>query len=405
MAGSDTTKQNVTILGSTGSIGVNTLKVIAGHPDKFSVFALTAHNNLEVLAGQCADFRPRYAVLGDDSKALQLKQMLQERKLETEVLSGPEALAMVASADEVDSVMAAIVGGAGLLPTLAAANSGKKVLLANKEALVMAGELFMEAIRAGGGKILPIDSEHNAVFQCLPISPAGQFANLPEQGFEKIVLTASGGPFLHTSLEQMRKATPDEACAHPNWDMGRKISVDSATMLNKSLELIEASYLFAVPEAQIEIVIHPQSIVHSMVHYNDGSVLAQLGNPDMRTPIAYGLAWPERIEGGVSRLDLQSAGKLEFLAPDEARFPCLRHGREAARMKGAAPVVLNAANEVAVDAFLNGKTSFDRIPAIIEEALSSLNLDSIADIESVLERDRETREFAAQLIAAPNLNR
>lgn len=394
---------NVTILGSTGSIGVNTLRVIAEHPDKFSVFALTANNNLDVLVRQCRQFRPRFAVLGEQEEAgkvSQLRQMLADLGLQTEVLSGAQALAMVASAGEVDSVMAAIVGGAGLLPALAAAGSGKKVLLANKEALVMAGELFMEAIIAGGGKILPIDSEHNAIFQCLPISPAGQFANLPEQGFEKIVLTASGGPFLHTPLAQMQRATPDEACAHPNWAMGRKISVDSATMLNKSLELIEASYLFAVPESQIEIVIHPQSIVHSMVHYNDGSVLAQLGNPDMRTPIAYGLAWPERINSGVSRLSLQATANLEFLEPDEERFPCLRYGRQAARMKGAAPIVLNAANEVAVAAFLDESISFGRIPAIIEETLSRVDLAGVASIEGVLERDREAREFAAHLVAA-----
>ena len=392
--------QMVTILGSTGSVGINTLRVISAHPGRYGVFALTAHSNIEILAEQCEQFRPVYAVLPEASLAAQLRERLAAAGLATQVLEGADSLADVAAAAEVDMVMAAIVGGAGLLPTIAAARAGKKVLLANKEALVMAGELFMSELKQGQGKILPIDSEHNAVFQCLPISPDGQFANLPEHGFEKIVLTASGGPFLRTPVQQMALATPDQACAHPNWQMGRKISVDSATMLNKSLELIEASFLFQVGEEKIEIVIHPQSIVHSLVHYGDGSVLAQLGNPDMRTPIAYGLAWPERISAGVQSLDLLSCGPLEFLAPDEERFPCLRYGREAAREKGVAPVVLNAANEVAVEAFLAGRISFGQIPAIIAGTLDSAEHMALSCLDVVLETDRWARRKASILVKA-----
>ena len=391
--------QNVSILGSTGSIGLNTLRVIADHPQRYRVFALTAHASVDALFQQCLQFRPRFAVLGEEGAARQLRQRLLPEGLPTEVLSGPEGLELAAAAPDVDIVMAAIVGGAGLLPSLAAARAGKKVLLANKEALVMAGPLFMAAVQASGALLLPIDSEHNAIFQCLPVGEAARFDHRDTAaGFEKVVLTASGGPFLHAKPEALREVTPEQACRHPNWKMGPKISVDSATLLNKSLELIEACYLFDLPERRIDIVIHPQSIVHSLVYYRDGSVLAQMGNPDMRTPIAYGLAWPQRIASGVAPLDLVSAGPLEFLAPDETRFPCLRLGREAARRQGTAPVVLNAANEVAVQAFLAGRLGFTAIPAIIEEALNRQPAVPAASLEAVLEEDARARQLAENLV-------
>ncbi|MEX2367473.1 MAG: 1-deoxy-D-xylulose-5-phosphate reductoisomerase, partial [Pseudohongiellaceae bacterium] len=337
-------------------------------------------------------------VMNSAAAARDLRHRLAEAAVPTEVLSGPEALEQVCVADEVDTVMAAIVGGAGLLPTLAAARAGKKLLLANKEALVMAGALFMEAVRQSSAILLPIDSEHNAIFQCLPINTSGQFVVNDGVGFDKIMLTASGGPFLHTPVEVLADVTPAMACVHPNWKLGPKISVDSATMMNKSLELIEASLLIATAEDRIDIVIHPQSIVHSMVYYRDGSVLAQLGNPDMRTPIAHGLAWPQRIASGVASLDLVACGNLEFLAPDPVRFPCLRLGRQAAREQGTAPVILNAANEVAVQAFLDKRLSFTEIPVIIEDCLNRHASIAMSSMDVVLEEDARIREQAEKLV-------
>ena len=390
--------QSVTILGATGSIGVNTLRVLAAHPQRFSVFALSAYSNKELLLTQCLAHRPLHAVTGDAQSAAWLVEQLRAADVKTEVHHGAAALVAIASAPEVHTVMAAIVGGAGLMPTLAAARSGKKVLLANKEALVMAGELFMNAAAEGGARILPIDSEHNAIFQCLPIDAQARFARRAGDGFAKIVLTASGGPFREWSVEAMAAATVAQALKHPNWSMGQKISVDSATLVNKALELIEASYLFATPAEQIDIVIHPQSIVHSLVYYRDGSVLAQLGNPDMRTAIAYGLAWPERIDSGVQGLDLAAIGKLEFRAPDPVRFPGLRLGRQAAAMRGAAPIVFNAANEIAVAAFLAGQVGFGQIPVIIERVMERLDCRAPSDLESVLVLDAESRALARELV-------
>jgi 1-deoxy-D-xylulose-5-phosphate reductoisomerase len=392
--------QTVTILGATGSIGVNTLRVIADHPQRFSVFALSAHTNKELLLTQCVAHKPGIAVTGDAESAAWLEAQLRKAGLPTEVQYGPDALASIASAPEVTTVMAAIVGGAGLVPTLAAARAGKKVLLANKESLVMAGELFMAAAARSGAKILPIDSEHNAIFQCLPIDPQARFTRRTDDGFAKIVLTASGGPFRDWNSEAMAAATPAQACKHPNWRMGQKVSVDSATLCNKALELIEASYLFATPASQIDIVIHPQSIVHSLVYYRDGSVLAQLGNPDMRTPIAYGLAWPDRIESGVDSLDLATIGRLEFREPDPVRFPGLRLGRQAAEARGAAPVLFNAANEIAVAAFLAGQVGFGQIPVIIERVMNRLAPPAPADLDAVLALDAESRALARQWAGA-----
>jgi 1-deoxy-D-xylulose-5-phosphate reductoisomerase len=391
-------RQRVSILGATGSIGVNTLRVIAAHPSEYEVFALTANRNTQLLLEQCLAFRPRFAVTAGAEQALELREHLAAAGLATEVLSGVAGLVDVASAPEVDAVMAAIVGGAGLVPTFAAAMAGKKVLLANKEALVMAGDLFMQAARDNGARILPIDSEHNAIFQCLPIDRAGRFDQDFDHGFSRIVLTASGGPFREAPLETLAQVTPDQACAHPNWKMGRKISVDSATMINKALELIEASYLFDTPADRIDILIHPQSIVHSMVYYRDGSVLAQLGNPDMRTPIAYGLAWPRRIDAGVRPLDLASVGRLDFIPADPLRFPGLALGRQVAGNKGAAPVIFNAANEVAVAAFLAGQVGFTAIPAIIDGVLQQLDLPAPGSLEDVLETDRQARSAATALL-------
>jgi len=390
------TRSNVCILGSTGSIGENTLDVVARHPDRYRVFALAANTRVERLKQQCEQFSPEYAVLYDEAAAAKLDQELSGTDIT--VLSGQSGLEFVAAHENTDCVMAAIVGGVGLAPTFAAVRAGKKVLLANKEALVMAGSLFMEAASEAGSTVLPIDSEHNAMFQCLPVNGAARFENTAGQGFSKIVLTGSGGPFLSTPVEMLQDVTPEQACAHPNWKMGRKISVDSATMLNKTLELIEACFLFGLEESAIEIMIHPQSIIHSMVYYRDGSVLAQLGNPDMRTPIAYGLAWPERIQSGVTELDLISTGKLDFLAPDLQRFPCLALGREAARVRGSAPIILNAANELAVGAFLSGALRFNQIPDIIDAALQHQPVVSISALEQVLEEDRGARDLAARLI-------
>jgi len=383
--------RNVTILGSTGSIGVNTLDVIARHPHRFRAFALSAATKVDALAAQCQTFRPRFAAMADERAASQLRDRLRAAGVDTEVLSGPGALESIAGNTETEVVMAAIVGAAGLPSSLAAARAGKTVLLANKEALVMAGHLFMEAVREGGATLLPIDSEHNAIFQSLPPARSN---GLAAAGVRKIILTASGGPFRNRSPESLAGVTPDEACAHPNWVMGRKISVDSATMMNKGLEVIEAHWLFDASAEQIKVVIHPQSIVHSMVEYIDGSVIAQLGNPDMRTPIAYGLGYPDRIEAGVSPLDLAKAGKLEFQALDFTRFPCVRLAYEALRRGGTAPAILNAANEVAVEGFLCGEFAFTEIPELIEEVLAKMNVtDGAAPLrlEQILAADQAAR--------------
>ena len=342
----------VTILGSTGTIGVNTLDVIGQHPGRFSVFALTANRNTDGLLAQCLTWQPRFAVMVDATAAAALRASLREAGSKTEVLSGEQGLAEVAAHPEVDYVMAGIVGAAGLLPNLAAARAGKRVMLANKESLVMSGQLFMDAVRAAGAELLPIDSEHNAVFQCMPVGFEQGLASL---GVSRILLTASGGPFRTRELSDLVAVTPDEACAHPKWVMGRKISVDSATMMNKGLEIIEACWLFHTDQQQVEVVVHPQSVIHSMVEYVDGSVLAQLGNPDMRTPIAYALGWPERCGSGVKPLNLFDVRRLEFEAPDDRRFPSLRLARAAMSAGGTAPAILNAANEEAVNAFLEGR--------------------------------------------------
>lgn len=380
----------VTVLGATGSIGLSTLDVLARHAERYEVFALTAFSRVDELADLCQRHRPRLAVVADARAAASLQQRLRDAGLNTEVLYGEQALCEVASAAEVDVVMAAIVGAAGLRPTLAAVQAGKRVLLANKEALVMSGALFMQAVRRHAATLLPIDSEHNAIFQCLP-ERAG---SLEQLGVRRILLTASGGPFREFTLEQMASVTPAQACAHPNWSMGQKISVDSASMMNKGLELIEACWLFDVPPARVEVVVHPQSVIHSMVDYLDGSVLAQLGNPDMRTPIAHALAWPERIDAGVSALDLFRIARLDFQAPDEQRFPCLRLARQAAEQGGTAPALLNAANEVAVAAFLAGRIGFTAIAALIEEVLQREPVAAADDLQQVFAADARARELA-----------
>jgi 1-deoxy-D-xylulose-5-phosphate reductoisomerase len=392
-----TRRQLLTVLGSTGSIGVNTLDVVARHPERYRIFALTAHRQIERVAAQCKAFSPRFCVVPDEPSARALSALLRESGVTTEVCVGQAALEEVASAPEVDVVMAAIVGAAGLAPTLAAARAGKKILLANKEALVMAGQVFLDAVRAHGARLLPIDSEHNAVFQSLPHDFSG---DLPKSGVRRIVLTASGGPFRTTPREALAAVTPDQACAHPNWRMGRKISVDSATMMNKGLEVIEACLLFDAPPQQVEVVIHPQSVIHSMVEYRDGSVIAQLGNPDMRTPIAHALAWPERIDAGVSSLDLCRIGQLDFEAVDTDRFPCLQLAYRALAEGGGAPTVLNAANEIAVEAFLAGRLAFLDIPEIISATLGAVSVSSVTCLEAVLQVDESAREWAARHVAS-----
>ena len=384
------------VLGATGTIGLNTLDVAARHPERFRVLALTARADVEGMARLCLRHRPRQAVMADPAAAARLRERLAaEGAPEVEVRGGEAALAEVAALPEADIVMAGIVGAAGLLPTLAAVRAGKRVLLANKEALVMAGPLFIEAVRRHGARLLPVDSEHNAVFQCLP--PGGEPGEAPP-GVRRILLTASGGPFRELPLERLAEVTPAEAVAHPNWVMGRKISVDSATMMNKGLEVIEAHWLFGLPGEAIEVVIHPQSIVHSMVEFADGSVLAQLGQPDMRVPIAHALAWPERIESGVEPLDPVAVGRLEFERPDPDRFPCLGLARRALAAGGSAPAVLNAANEVAVAAFLEGRIRFTDIAALIERVLEALPAMPVHDLESVLEQDRRARAEARRLL-------
>ena len=389
--------QNITILGSTGSIGVNTLDVIARHPDRFKVVALTAGNKVKILFEQCRRFNPEYAVLRDENGAEQLRLLMKKAGLATTVLQGVEALEKVATLPEVDGVMAAIVGAAGLRPTLAAAKAGKRVMLANKEALVMSGSLFMEAVRQNHATLLPVDSEHNAIFQSLPRNFSGDLAAI---GVKRILLTASGGPFCSTPLSELEHITPDQACAHPNWVMGRKISVDSATMMNKGLEVIEAHWLFNAREDQIQVVIHPQSVIHSLVEYMDGSVIAQLGNPDMRTPIAYALAFPERVEAGVESLDLFKIGTLNFQAPDLKRFPCLRLAYQALQRGEAAPAILNAANEFAVANFLAERMPYKHISLMIEAVLEKMKVKPITCLEDVLEADRMARVAAEEWLDA-----
>lgn len=390
-------KQRLAILGATGSIGVSTLDVALRHPDRFEVVVLTAHRQADKLFKQCMAARPRFAVIGDEMAASDLKQRLREAGCQTEVLVGRAALAEVAAHAEVDTVMAAIVGAAGLEPNLAAARAGKKVLLANKESLVMAGALFMAEVRRHGATLLPIDSEHNAVFQSLPHDFSG---NLNRSGVRRILLTASGGPFRNSSLADLHCVTPEQACAHPNWSMGRKISVDSATMMNKGLEVIEAHWLFSAPADRIDVVIHPQSIIHSMVEYLDGSVIAQLGNPDMRTPIAHALAYPERIAAGVSPLDLAKIGQLNFQAPDFDRFPCLGLAYQALKAEGTAPALLNAANEVAVAAFLEHQLPFRRIADVVAAVLDQEAVRVADSLEAVIAADVAARQRAEQWVRA-----
>jgi 1-deoxy-D-xylulose-5-phosphate reductoisomerase len=390
--------KQLAILGSTGSIGVNTLDVIRTHPDRFKVVALTAAKQIERLAEQCIEFRPSIAVVADANGAAQLSQLLKDKRIATQVLYGPQALVSAVTESGCDTVMAAIVGAAGLVPTLAAAKAGKRVLLANKEALVMSGNLFMQAMKAGGGELLPIDSEHNAIFQCLP----DRFTQNPSDhlGVEELWLTASGGPFRDRPLTDLASITPDQACAHPNWVMGRKISVDSATMMNKGLEVIEAFWLFGLPLEKIKVLIHPQSVVHSMVRYRDGSVLAQMGQPDMRTPIAYGLAWPARIEAGVAPLNLTQLAGLSFMEPNFSQFPCLSLAFVAAKAGGTAPAVLNAANEVAVAAFLDEGLPYLTIPNVVEHCLNVLAPAPADSLEIILESDALARQTAKQFIRA-----
>ena len=378
--------KGITILGSTGSIGVSTLDVISRHKDSYEIIALTANSNVEKMLQQCLQYQPQYAVMVNEQAAEQLSNALKDKAAETTVLSGAKSLEEVSQLEQVDYVMAAIVGAAGLLPNLAAAKAGKRVLLANKESLVMSGKLFMDAIHDNNATLLPIDSEHNAIFQCMPKS--GQ------QGVTQILLTASGGPFRTRDIESLHEITPEQAIAHPNWEMGKKISVDSATMMNKGLEVIEACWLFDIASEQIQVVIHPQSTIHSMVSYNDGSVLAQLGNPDMRTPIAYGLGWPKRIDSGVKPLDLFEVARLDFEKADFNRFPCLRLAFEAHQAGGNATIALNAANEIAVDAFLNKQLRFTDIATVVEHALEQTTSGTPETIDEILIQDKESRKQA-----------
>lgn len=375
--------KGITILGASGSIGVSTLDVLARHPERFHVFALTANSNVDKLFEQCVRFQPRYAVMVDPLAASLLEQRLQAVGSEVVVLAGAEALDAVASSPDTDYVMAAIVGAAGLMPTLAAARAGKRVMLANKEALVMSGQLFIDAVREHGAELLPIDSEHNAVFQCLPADG--------KNGVEKILLTASGGPFRTWAARDLQAITPEQAVAHPNWSMGQKISVDSATLMNKGLEVIEACWLFGLPAERVDVVVHPQSTIHSMVSYNDGSVLAQLGNPDMRTPIAYALGWPERLASGVAPLDLFATARLDFEQPDRERFPCLQLAYDAHERGGYATIALNAANEVAVKAFLGREIGFTDIPVLVRDVMLQASTGTPMNLEEILIQDEESR--------------
>ena len=393
--------RRVAILGSTGSIGVNTLDVIRAHPDRFNVAALTAGKQIDRLAEQCIEFKPSIAVVSEADDAKRLEALLRQKNISTQVMHGPSSLVAAVTDSDCDTVMAAIVGAAGLVPALAAAKAGKRVLLANKEALVMSGNLFMHAISAGGGELLPIDSEHNAIFQCLPnnFTKESSLQNA-YLGVEELWLTASGGPFRNTPLEQLSNITPEQACAHPNWVMGRKISVDSATMMNKGLEVIEAFWLFGLALEKIKVLIHPQSVVHSMVRYRDGSVLAQLGQPDMRTPIACGLAWPERIAAGVPPLSLTQLANLSFSEPDLSRFPCLSLAFAAAKTGGTAPTVLNAANEIAVAAFLDEGLPYLQIPVVVEKTLNAIAIESADSLDTILHVDAQARKVTRELIQA-----
>jgi 1-deoxy-D-xylulose-5-phosphate reductoisomerase len=385
----------VAVLGATGSIGTSTLDVLARHPDRYHVVALSANAQAQRMAELCATHRPRYAVMGDPRAAQELRDALNKLKVPVEVVAGADGLEQLASLPEVHTVVAAIVGAAGLRSTLAAARAGKRILLANKEALVMSGQLFMDEVRHGRAELLPVDSEHNAIFQCMPPSFADGIAKV---GVRRILLTASGGPFRATPLEQLKSVTPEQAIAHPNWRMGKKISVDSATMMNKGLEVIEARWLFDATPEQIQVVLHPQSVIHSMVEYCDGSVLAQLGNPDMRTPIAHALAWPERIESGVAALDIFRVAQLDFARPDVKRFPCLRLAFECVRAGGTSGAILNAANEVAVQAFLDGRLGFTGIPQLVDRVLDEVPSGSAGSLDEVLDADRRAREAAEKCI-------
>lgn len=385
----------ITVLGATGSIGVNTLDVIARHPDRYRVVALTANQEVERMLEQCRRHRPEYAVMASESAAAQLEARIRQEGLAVQVLHGVEGLCRVASLPQVSIVMAAIVGAAGLLPSLAAAAAGKRILLANKEALVMSGRLFMDQVQRGKAELLPVDSEHNAVFQCMP---EGYVHGLAQKGVRQIMLTASGGPFRTRKLSELGAVTPEEACAHPNWVMGRKISVDSATMMNKGLEVIEACWLFNASPDQVQVVLHPQSVIHSMVEYVDGSVLAQLGSPDMRTPIAHALAWPERIDAGVKRLDLVQVAQLSFERADFERFPCLGLAYEAMRRGGTATAILNAANEIAVAAFLERRLRFNAIANVIEHTLGACSVHEADSLDVVLAADEWARQIASEVI-------
>lgn len=388
--------QQVSVLGATGSIGSSTLDVIRQHPERYQVFALTAHSRIQALKDLCLEYRPRFAVVADAAQAQRLQADFRTADVPTVVLSGAQGLCEVAAHPDVDAVMAAIVGAAGLESAMAAVTAGKKILLANKEALVMSGALFMRAVHEHGAQLLPIDSEHNAIFQCLPCNYAQGLAPI---GVRRILLTASGGPFRNSTYQELERVTPAQACAHPNWSMGQKISVDSATMMNKGLELIEACWLFAARPEQVEVVIHPQSVIHSLVDYVDGSVLAQLGNPDMRTPIAHAMAWPERIASGVAPLDLCALARMDFIAPDLQRFACLRLAIEAAQAGGSAPIVLNAANEIAVAAFLQERIAFTQIPQLIEEVLSAHQANSVQSLGEVMAVDEQARSAANQWLS------
>ncbi len=389
--------RGVAVFGATGSIGVNTLDVISRHPDRFRALVLVANTQVERLFEQCKRFRPRTAIMADAESAQRLSQMVKDAGLQTEVIAGIESIALAAAADDIDIVMAAIVGAVGLEPTLAAVKAGKQVLIANKEPLVMCGDIFIAEAKRSGAILLPIDSEHNAIFQCLP---SDYRTGEPVASVRRILLTCSGGPFRETPVEQLKAVTPEQACAHPNWDMGKKISVDSATLMNKGLELIEACGLFGVEPDVVEVVIHPQSVVHSMVEYLDGSVLAQMGNPDMRIPIAHALSWPERIESGAEQLSLIDVGRLDFERPDTVKFPCLRLAYEAATRGGTAPAILNAANEEAVQAFLQHQISFTDIAEIIEQVMNQVDSREVTSIDAFIEGDARAREHAREIIFA-----
>jgi 1-deoxy-D-xylulose-5-phosphate reductoisomerase len=386
--------KGVAILGSTGSIGTSTLDVISRNPDEYRVVALSANTDVPGMLAQCRQFRPTLVAMADSEAARAVSEALKAEGLGVEVMVGPAGLEAVATHPDAEITVAAIVGAAGLLPTLAAVRYGRRILLANKEALVISGALFMAAAKASGATVLPVDSEHNAIFQCLP---AGFADGLEKQGVTRVLLTASGGPFRRSTMDELRDVTPEQACAHPNWDMGRKISVDSATMMNKGLEVIEARWLFDAAPEQIEVVVHPQSVIHSLVEYVDGSVLAQLGNPDMRTPIAHALAWPHRCNSGVSSLDLFEIGRLDFERPDTGRFPCLRLAFEAVSAGGSAPAVLNAANEIAVDQFLAGRLAFSDIAAVIEKTLEHQDLGDADTLDQLLAVDSSARRCAAEV--------